>query len=91
MQMDWLFWGIGFLFFLPLHLGTPMLFLLLQGGPGPMREQLPRILLRGSLSALIAFALALWIWPHSMAAAIGIIAAAMIHPWLEIIARRSRD
>lgn len=88
MQTDWLFWGIAFLFFLPMHLGTPLLYLLLQGGPASVRAQLPMILFRGTLSALLAFALAMWIWPHSKAGAAAIIGTTLIHPWLELAYRR---
>jgi len=77
------------LFFLPLHLGGPLLYLLLQQGPAGIREALPRIALRGGLSALLAFALAMWAWPHSKAVAVSILALAMLHPWLELIFRRS--
>ena len=90
METDWLFWAIAFLFFLPMHIGTPLLYLLLEDGPGAVRQGLPRLLLRGILSALAAFAIALLLWPHSRLAAAAAMAVALLHPWFELLVMRKR-
>lgn len=90
METDWIFWIVAFAFFLPMHLGIPMLYLLVEDGPEGVRLQLPWLLVRGTLSALIAFGIALWVWPLSKMAAGGVIATAFLHPWLEMLWRRSR-
>jgi hypothetical protein len=90
MQFDWLFWGIAFLLFLPLHLGTPLLFLLIQDGPEGVRTVLPRLLRRGAISAAMAFALAIWLWPASRPAAISAIVIAMFHPWWDLLLARCK-
>lgn len=90
MDTDWLFWGVAFLFFLPMHLGIPLLYLLLQYGPPGVRERLPRILLAGTLSAILAFALAIGLWPYSKTAAAVVIALSMLHPWLDLFLHRPK-
>lgn len=90
LQMDWLFWAIAFLLFLPLHLGTPLLYLLVGSGPDGVRAALPRILLWGVLVAAVAFGLAIWAWPSSKALALTIIVLAMLHPWIDLLWRRHR-
>lgn len=88
LQMDWLFWGIAFLLFLPLHIGTPLLYLLIDSGPEEVRAALPRILLWGVLVSAVAFGLAIWVWPSSKALALAIIVLAMLHPWIELFRRK---
>ena len=90
METDWLFWIVAFAFFLPMHIGVPLLYLLVEDGPEGVRQQLPWLLVRGSLSALLAFGIALFAWPHSMLAAGVVIAVAFLYPWLELAWRRSR-
>ena len=88
MEVDYLVWGIGFLFFLPLHFGVPLLYLLLQYGPTVVRSRAPGILLTGTVSALLGFALALLIWPHNKTWSALVIALTLIHPWLELFFKR---
>jgi hypothetical protein len=91
METDWLFWAIAFLFFLPMHIGTPLLYLLLEDGPGVARQRLPGLLVRGTLSALAAFGIALLLWPYSRLAATAAIVLALLHPWLELLIMRGRS
>lgn len=90
METDWLFWIVAFAFFLPMHIGMPLLYLLVEDGPEGVRRQLPWLLLRGTVSALVAFAIALAVWPYSKLAAGAVIAIAFLYPWLELVWRRSR-
>jgi hypothetical protein len=88
MEIDYLVWVIGFFFFLPLHFGVPLLYLLIQCGPTVMRQQAPVILFRGTISAVVGFALALLIWPHDKMWSAVVIALALVQPWLELFFKR---
>jgi hypothetical protein len=88
MEIDYLAWGIGFLFFLPLHFGAPLLYLLLQSGPTIMRSRVPGLLLWGTVSAVLGFGLALLFWPHNKTWSAVAIALAFILPWLELFFKR---
>ncbi len=90
MQSDWLFWGIAFLLFLPLHLGTPLLFLLIQDGPEGVRTAFARLMCRGAIRAAMEFTLAIWLWPASRPAAISAIVIAMLHPWWDLLLARRK-
>ncbi len=90
MEIDWLLWLIAFLFFLPLHFGVPVLYLFIQLGPAEMRQCLAGLFLRGSISAVLGFAIALWAWPHSKTWAGIAIVIALVHPWLELLVRRNK-
>ncbi len=90
MEIDWLLWFIGFLFFLPLHFGVPLLYLLIQKGPEDMRKKIPGLLLWGGISAVLGFAAALLLWPHSTTWAAIAIVIALVHPWVDLIFR-ARD
>lgn len=83
-ETDWLFWGIAFFFYLPLHLGTPMLFLLIRGDIETLKDKRASIIKQGLISAVCAFALALFLWPISTAAAGAVILFSILIPWLAI-------
>ena len=88
MEIDWLLWAIAFLFFLPLHFGVPLLYLLIQKGPDEMRKNIPRLLLWGGISAALGFTVAVSLWPHSKTWAAIAIVIALVHPWFELLFRR---
>ncbi len=91
METDWLLWAIAFLFFLPMHIGIPLLYLLLEDGPGALRQRLPGLLVRGTLSALAAFGIALLLWPYSRLAAAATLGVALLYPWFELLVVRGRS
>jgi hypothetical protein len=88
METDWLLWAVAFLFFLPLHFGVPLLFLLIQQGPDEMRKKIPSLFLWGGISAILGFTAALLLWPHSKTWAAIAVVIALVHPWVELIFRR---
>ena len=90
MATDWLFWIVAFVFFLPMHIGGPLLYLLVNSGPDDVRRRLPRVLLRGFASALLGFVIALLVWPYSRVAAGIVIALAFVSPWLEMLWHNTR-
>ena len=87
MEIDWLIWGVAFLFFLPLHFGVPLLYLLIQQGPEGMRKKIPGLLLWGGIGAALGFTIAILLWPHSKTWAAVAIVIALVHPWLELLFR----
>ena len=88
METDWLLWAIAFLFFLPLHFGVPLLYLLIQKGPDVMRKNIPGLLVWGGISAALGFTAAVLLWPHSKTWAVIAIVTALVHPWFELLFRR---
>lgn len=88
MEIDWTLWVVAFLFFLPLHFGVPLLYLLVRFGLEEMQRQIPGLLLRGGISAVVGFTVAFLAWPYSKAWAATVLVLALVHPWLEMIFRR---
>ncbi len=91
METDWLMWLIALIFFLPMHFGVPLLYLLIQQGPKKMKEQLPQLLLWGGISTAVGFTAAVLLWPHSKTWAGVTIVIVLIHPWLELLCRHRHD
>lgn len=90
MTNDWLFWLIAFAFFLPMHLGAPVLYLFLQGDSSALKAQLPSLLLRSIVIALAGFALAFWLWPNSKTGAGIALAVTFALPWVDILRTRAK-
>jgi hypothetical protein len=82
--VDWLFWAIAFFFYLPLHIGAPLMFLLMRGEVEAMKAQRGAIILHGVISAILAFALAMFLWPINAFAAAAVLLAAILVPWLAV-------
>ncbi len=64
-QVDWILWLVAGLFYLPLHLGLPALWLFyrLLDGPQAVRQRLMgRFLREGVVLLALTLALAAWIW-----------------------------
>lgn len=81
-QTDWLFWGVAFLFYLPLHAGAPLLYLLIQGEIAMLKRIKVRLLCHSLISAALAFAIAVVLWPHSVSGAVAVLLVATSLPWL---------
>lgn len=82
--VDWVFWAIAFFFYLPLHIGAPLMFLLMRGDMTLLKQQRGTIILHGIISAIIAFGLAMVLWPMSIFAAAAVLLAAILIPWLAV-------
>jgi len=81
-ETDWLFWGIAFLFYLPLHIGAPLLFILLSGDIERLKQAKQKLIIHGAGSAVVAFGIAIAAWPYSRLAAALVIIVATFSPWL---------
>lgn len=82
MNVDFYFWALAFVLYLPLHIGGPLMFWLLQGQVSRIRRFWLHVLVHGLISAAVVFALAIYWWPDSRPAAVAIIVAGSITPWL---------
>tara|TARA_R110002110_G_scaffold205066_7_gene417284 strand:+ start:440841 stop:441116 length:276 start_codon:yes stop_codon:yes gene_type:complete len=90
MEVDWLFWVVAFCFFVPMHVGIPVLYVLLASGPEAMRARLVVLLSIGICSAVLGFSIAMATWPHSQSVAAAVIVLTLLFPWLEIVWQRRR-
>ena len=84
MEMDWVVWAIAFVFFLPMHLGAPLVYLAIQHGQETFRSRLPGVIAGSVITATLGFTVAIILWPHSKAGAGTAIAVTLFYPWIEI-------
>ncbi|MCG8673305.1 MAG: hypothetical protein MI867_28205 [Pseudomonadales bacterium] len=83
-QTDWIFWLVAFGFYLPLHAGAPLLYLLIQGDIDRLKALKNKVIVHSVGSALVAFAIAIVAWPHSQLVAVASILLATVLPWLAL-------
>lgn len=80
-QVDWLFWAVGYFFYLPLHVGLPLLYLLVQGDLERLRILRVRLLLHSVITSAAAFIAAILLWPWQPLVALSVIVFVMLLPW----------
>jgi hypothetical protein len=85
MEMDWVVWAIAFVFFLPMHIGAPLVYLAIQRGQETFRARLRGLITRSLITATLGFTAAIILWPHSKAGAGTAIAVTLLYPWIEIL------
>ena len=85
METDWALWIIAFVFFLPMHIGAPLVFLAIQHGQETFRARLPGLITGALITATLGFIAAIMLWPHSKAGAGTAIAVTFFYPWIEIL------
>ena len=85
METDWVLWAIAFVFFLPMHVGAPLVYLAIQHGQETFRARLPGLITRSVITATLGFASAIILWPHSKAGVGAAIIATFLYPWIEIV------
>ncbi len=82
MPSEALFWAIGFVFFQPLHLGLPILYLFIYGDETLRSEKIKRVLIHGIGSSAVLFAIAAWLSQQSMGLAILLVVISIPLPWI---------
>lgn len=85
MQIDYIFWLVGLGFFLPLHLGLPVLYVLVYRAKEQHQAAIKAVLIEGGLSAVVLFGLAAYLSSVNFYLAIGLIVVAMPLPWLRLV------
>lgn len=88
METDWTLWVIAFVFFLPMHIGAPLVYLAIQHGQESFRARLPGLIIGSLITAALGFAAAIMLWPHSKAGAATAIVVTLLYPWVEILRQR---
>ncbi|MEH6570123.1 MAG: hypothetical protein V7709_13675 [Halioglobus sp.] len=84
-ETDWAVWAIAFVFFLPMHIGGPLVYLAIQQGQEIFRARLRGVIIGSVITATLGFATAIIIWPHSKAGAGTAIAVTLLYPWIDIL------
>lgn len=83
-EIQWLVWIVGFVFFIPLHVGLPLLYLLVQDKLTSLPGGLRPYLLESSVVALLVYAIAAWVWGYSVGVSITLLVGLMLHPWIRV-------
>ncbi len=82
MPSETLFWVIGFVFFQPLHLGLPILYLFIYGDEAQRSGKIRKVLIHGISSSAVLFAIAAWLFQESMMLAIALVIISIPLPWI---------
>lgn len=85
METDWLLWTIAFVFFLPMHVGAPLVYLAIRHGQETFRARLPRLITGAVITATLGFTAAIILWPQSKVGAGTAIAVTLIYPWIDVL------
>lgn len=84
MPSDILFWIIGFLFFQPLHLGLPILYLFIYSKQETRSAKINRVLMHGIISSALLFSAAAWLFKDHQYLAIGLVLISIPLPWFAL-------
>ncbi|MEH6445591.1 MAG: hypothetical protein V7784_16980 [Oceanospirillaceae bacterium] len=81
MSSQILFWVIGFVFFQPLHLGLPILYLFIYTKEKGRSEKVKSVLLLGIASSALLFICAAWLSQEHLYLAIIVLVISIPLPW----------
>lgn len=82
MPSDIVFWIIGFVFFQPLHLGLPILYLFIYGNPRTRAKKTKRVVIHGVTSSALLFCAAAGLFADHKLIAIGLVLVSIPLPWI---------
>lgn len=85
MGVDALFWFIGFIFFQPLHLGLPILYILIYRKEHERNTLIKKVSIAGLVSSAIIFTVAFFLSNSHLYVALGLVVLSMPLPWIKLM------
>lgn len=83
-----LFWLVGFVIFQPIHLGVPLLYVLIYRDDSERSQCFRQVIFDGVLSSAIVFLIAAFLAKSNLLMAIILVVCSMPLPWVRILWRR---
>lgn len=84
MQVDALYWFIGFIFFQPLHLGLPFLYILIYRKEEERNMLIRKVSISGLVSSAIVFILAFFLSGSHLYIALSLVVLSMPLAWIKL-------
>jgi hypothetical protein len=91
MQIEALFWFIGFIFFQPLHLGLPILYIMIYREESQKSSLIKTVSISGVVSSAIIFFISFLLAGSYLYAALGLVVLSIPLPWIKLMRLAARD
>jgi uncharacterized membrane protein len=91
MQIEALFWFIGFIFFQPLHLGLPILYIMIYREESQRSSLIKTVSIAGVVSSAIIFFIAFLLASSYLYVALGLVVLSIPLPWIKLMRLTTSD